>query len=311
MEPMRTEHDPLHKASSHKLDKASSVKRECAATRKALRKYLNGHLFKLQKMKVERHLKTCVVCSSEYQALKKEHETRRILKDITPPEGVVQHLKEGAFALAGLKKLFYRPLLLAAIVGAVALVLVTINLASRRGDPEIENLEKSLPPAGAPTAAVASAPAATPVAPPAKPAPVQPASPLSAHRPVQEVPVGEPLVITITPENEKAAVRRINEVMRRHGSLWKLHFSDTVREISGSLPAKELLTFFNRIKSAGTVSYSRERFEAFPTAQPLPFVMKLMPAPRIADRPAPTAPKGYKPAEATQPASAPTHTALP
>jgi hypothetical protein len=311
MEPMRTEHDPLHKASSHKLDKASSVKRECAATRKALRKYLNGHLFKLQKMKVERHLKTCVVCSSEYQALKKEHETRRILKDITPPEGVVQHLKEGAFALAGLKKLFYRPLLLAAIVGVVALVLVTIHLASRRGDPEIENLEKSLPPAAAPMA-VASAPAATPAAPPAKPAPVQAASPQSAHRPVQEVPVGEPLVITITPRNEKAAVRRINEVMRGHGSLWKLHFSDTVREISGNLPAKELLAFLDRIESAGTVSYSRKRFETFPTAQPIPFVMKLMPAPRIAERPAtPIAPKGYKPAETTQPASAPTHTALP
>ena len=277
MEPMRTEHDPLHKASSHKLEKASSQKSECAATRKALRKYLNGHLFKLQKMKVERHLKACVVCSSEFQALKAEYETRRILKDITPPEGMVQHLKEGASALAGLKKLFYRPLWLAAIVGAI--VLVSLNLASRRGDVEIENLEKSLPPAAAPTTTVSSASTATLTAFPTQTAPVQTSPAAPSDRPVQEAPVVKPLLITITPENEKAAVRRINEVLRGRSSLRKLRFSDTVREVSGNLTAKELLTFFSRIESAGTVSYSRKRFESFPAAQPIPFVMKLKHAP--------------------------------
>jgi anti-sigma factor RsiW len=310
MERMRIEHDPHHKASSHKLDKASSMKKECAATRKSLPKYLHGHLFKLQKIRVERHLKTCMVCSSEYQSLKKKSETRRILKDITPPEGLVQHLKEGASALAKLKKLLYRPLLLAAIIGIA--VLVSINLASRRRDVEIENLEKSLPPAAAPMAAVASAPTVTQAAIP--PAPIPAAAPPSVHRPVSEAPaVEQPIVITITPQNEQAARPLINEAMNGHNSFRKLQFSDTMREISGSLTGKEMLTFFNRIEAAGKVTYSRKKSEFIQTAHPIPFIVKLKPAPKIAAPPATQAtPKVYKPAEtAVQPASAPTQTALP
>lgn len=312
MERMRIEHDPHHKTSSRKLDETSSMKKECASTRKSLRKYLHGHLFKLQKIRVERHLKTCVVCSSEYQALKQKSETRQILKDITPPEGLVQHLQEGASALAKLKKLLYRPLWLAAIVGIVALV--SINLASRRRDLEIENLEKSLPPAPAPMASIASAPTVTHAAMPAQPAPVHPAAtPPSAHGPVSEAPAVAPLVITVTPENEQAAVQRINEVMRGHGSLWKLRFSDTVREVSGSLTGKEMRTFLSRIESAGKVTYSRKKSEFIQSVHPIPFVVKLKPASKIAGPPVPqAAPKVYEPAETSaQPSSAPTQTALP
>jgi hypothetical protein len=311
MERMRTEHDPHHKTSSRKLDEANSIKKECASTRKSLRKYLHGHLFKLQKIKVERHLKACVVCSSEYQALKQESETRQILKDITPPEGLVQHLKEGASALAKLKKLLYRPLWLAAIVGIV--VLVAINLASRRRDSEIENLEKSLPPAPAPMAAIASAPTATHAVMPSQTAPVHPAAtPQSAQMPVSDAQAVEPLVITVTPENEQAAVQRINEVMRGHGSLGKLQFSDTVREVSGSLTGKEMRTFLSRIKSAGKVTYSRKKSEFIQSVHPS-FVVKLKAASKIAGPPVThAAPKAYESAETSvQPASAPTQTALP
>ncbi|HSQ77454.1 MAG TPA: hypothetical protein VLN91_01060 [Nitrospirota bacterium] len=281
------------------------MKKECAATRKSLHKYLHGHLFKLQKMRVERHLKSCVVCSSEYQALKQKSETRRMLKDITPPEGLVQHLREGASALAKLKKLLYRPLWLAAIVGIV--VLVFINLVSRRRDLEIENLERSLPSTSAPMGSIAPAPTVTHTAMPVQPVPA--AAPPSAHRPVSEAPAVEPLVITITPENEQAAVQRINEVMRGHGS----QFSETVREISGSLTGKEMLAFFNRLESAGKVMYSRKKSEFIHSVHPIPFIMKLKPASKIAAPPATqAAPKVYKPAETTaQPASAPTQTALP
>lgn len=287
------------------------MKKECASTRKLLRKYLHGHLFKLQKIKVERHLKTCVVCSSEYQALKQKSETRQILKDITPPEGLVQHLKEGASALAKIKKLLYRPLWLAAIVAIV--VLVSINLASRHRDLEIENLEKSLPPAPAPIASIASAPTVTRVVTPAQPAPVHPAAaPPSDRRPVSETPAVEPLVITITPENE-TAVQRINEAMKGYGSLGKLQFTDSVRKISGSLTGKEMLAFFNQIESAGKVAYSRKKSEFVQSGYPIPFVVKLKPASKIAGPPATqAAPKAYKPAETSAlPASVPTQTSLP
>jgi hypothetical protein len=312
MERMRTGQDPHHQTSSHKLDKASSMKKECAATRRLLRKYLHGHLFKLQNIRVERHLKSCVVCSSEYQSLKQESETRRLLKDITPPLGIVQHLKERASSLARLKKLLYRPLWLAAIVGVI--VLVSINLASRHRDPEIENLEKSLPPASAPTASVPLAPTATHAAASAQPVPVIPAAPPPSVRgPVSEAPSSEPIVITITPEDDQVAMQRINAIMRKHGSLGNQLFSDSVREISGSLTGKEMRSFLNRIASAGKVTYSRKKSEFIQSVQPVPFLVKLKPSSKIAG-PTPTQaePKVYKPSEATaQPASAPTQTTLP
>lgn len=295
------------------------MKKECAHTRKALRKYLHGHLFKPEQMRVERHLRACVVCYSEYQALKRADETRRYLKDITPPEGVVQRVKAGVFGLAKLKKLLYRPLWVAAIIGAVALAYVYV-IAPRHRDLEIENLEKSLP-AAAPSVSSSSQPTPTTiaVAPAVQPAPVQQqAAPQPAPRPALTAAAIEPLSITITPDDETAAIRRLNEVMRGHGSLRKLKFSDTVREITGSLTAKELLTFFDRIESAGKVSYSRKRFESFPSAQPISFVLKLKsapPKPKAAAPPVPSAPAAeQKPAEAaatSRPASAPTPSTQP
>ena len=46
--------------------------------------------------------------------------------------------------------------------------------------------------------------------------------------------------------------------MKGHARLRKLRFSDTVREVSGSLTAGELHTFFSRIEQAGRVSYSKK-----------------------------------------------------
>jgi anti-sigma factor RsiW len=275
------------------------MKKECAYTRKSLRKYVSGHVFALQKIRIERHLKSCAICSSEHQALRMKGDTRRLLKDVTPPGGIVQQLKEGVSGLARLKKLLYRPLWLAAIAGVI--ILVYVNVVSRRGDPEIESLERSLPPATATAPAVASAPATTSPFIPAQPAPVvqpAPASSSPVPKPAPVAPAVEPLAITATAENEQVAMRHINEVMRGHGLLRKLYFSDTVKEISGSLTAHELMTFFNRIESAVKVNYNRRRFESFPAAQPIPFVMKLKSAPKTAVRPpAPAAPKVFVPAE--------------
>jgi predicted anti-sigma-YlaC factor YlaD len=38
------------------------MKKECIYTRKSLRKYLSGHVFALQKIRIERHLKSCAIC---------------------------------------------------------------------------------------------------------------------------------------------------------------------------------------------------------------------------------------------------------
>jgi hypothetical protein len=312
MRSMRTEHDPHHKASSKKLDEASSQKKECAFVRRSLRKYLHGHLFMPQKIRIERHLASCVVCSSEYQSLRQERETRRLLKDVTPPQGLIQHVKEGVSALATLKKLLYRPLWMVAIVGIVVLAAVAVNVASRRRDQEIENLEKSLPPASSPVAP-ASAPPAARATLPAQPAAVPPpAAQTAAPQPAATAPV-PPLVIIVRPANDDA-VRRINEVMRGYGSLRNLAFSGSVREISGSLPGKELPSFFSQIESTGKVAYSRKKSELIPGGQPVPFIMKLKPAPAAAAQQpaAPAAPKAAPAAETTaQPASAPTQTTLP
>jgi hypothetical protein len=124
----------------------------------------------------------------------------------------------------------------------------------------------------------------------------------------------KPLPVTITVDNEKTAIRRINEVMRGHGELRKLRFSDTVREISGSLTSKELLTFFSQIESEGKISYSRKRLVAFPSTQLVPFVMNLKVAPLAAEKPSSTEQPVVTPAEATassQPATAPTQSAGP
>jgi hypothetical protein len=264
------------------------MKKECAHTRKALPKYLHGHLFKLEQIRIERHLRSCVVCHSQYQALKRSAETKQFLRDITPPEGVVQRMKESVSGLAKLKKVLYRPLWLAGIV-VVAAVIYHYATLPRQLDVELDNIVKTAPTSTAPV---------TPVPPTPAPAPVEVAPP----RALEPAKAMEPLPVTITTENDKAAIRRINEIMRGHGQLRKLRFSDTVREISGSLTAKELLTFFNRIEPAGKISYSRKRFESFPSAQTIPFVMKMIVAPTAPEQKASSAKPAPKPAEASAPA---------
>lgn len=264
------------------------MKKDCTYTRKSLQKYLRGHLFKYEQIRIARHLNVCPICRSEFQALKKVADTKRLLKDITPPEGVVQQLKAGAGALRRLKLLIYRPLWLL-LIAAVA-TLVYINVFAPQRDIEIENIEKSLPPA----APVASALTATSSA-EQQAAPVQQtAAQKPAPKPLEAVPAPEPLLITITPTDEDA-VRRINEVMHGHAQLKKLRFSDSVREVSGSLMTDELLTFFSRIDQAGNIRYSRKRLQSFPAAQPVAFTIKMKPVP--------------KPESAVSPAPAPPPTA--
>jgi hypothetical protein len=245
------------------------MKKDCEYTGKLLKKYLLGHLFKLQKNRVERHLKSCVVCRSEFEALKRIDETRQFLKDVTPEEGILSRLKKGFSAAARLKKIIYRPLWVAGIALLAAAGTYYVVTPTPL-DVELESIVKTTPSTTVSTAigsspVVISAPAAT--------------VPASA---------GEPLMITITlaQENERKSIRRINEVMREYDQLWGKKFSDTVREISGSLTAKELLTFFSRIKTTGTISYNRSRIESQPKAQPLPFVLTLKRAPQTAKNPA-------------------------
>lgn len=287
------------------------MKKDCAYTRKSLRKYLHGHLFKPEQIRVERHLRSCVMCYTEYQALEQAAEAKQYLKDITPPEGIVQRVQAGVSGLPKLKKILYRPLWLAGIISVIVLAYIYV-LAPPRRDLEIENLEKP--------GVVGSAPVSTAPASPAQgvlPSPVMaPATTVRppASQPDEPVRMLKPLPVTITVDNEEAAIRRINEVMRGHGELRKMRFSDTAREISGSLTSKELRTFFNLIKSEGKISYSRKRLAAFPSAQPVPFVMNLKVAPQAAEKPSPAEQPVVTPAEATassQPATAPTQSAVP
>ncbi|OGW48144.1 MAG: hypothetical protein A2078_01070 [Nitrospirae bacterium GWC2_57_9] len=275
------------------------LKTDCTYTRRSLPKYLRGHLFKYEQIRIARHLNACPVCRSEFQAMKKVADTKQLLKDITPPEGVVQKLKAGASGLRRLKLLIYRPLWLLLIVGAGTLLFV--NILQNQRDIEIENIEKSLP-------SEASAPTATPgtALQPTVQQPVLQTAGTKTHEAAPSPRIA-PLIITVTPETE-ASVLAINDVMRGHGQLRRLKFTDTVREISGDLTAKELLTFFARIEQAGKVSYSRKRLDSFPTAQPVPFVMKMKQAPKIAQPSATPAVDSTPPAPApsAMPVSAPT-----
>ncbi|OGW55774.1 MAG: hypothetical protein A2Z46_05845 [Nitrospirae bacterium RBG_19FT_COMBO_55_12] len=279
------------------------MNKECEHTRRSLRKYLHGHLFMPEQMKIERHLKKCVVCSSEFQALKRAAETRRYMKDITPPEGMVQRVKAGVSGLSRLKKILYRPLWVAGIIVVVALVYFYAQ-TPHRYDGELEGTgapldttTQPLPAAASPSRAAAKATAK---------APVEPEKTVPAPSPGIE-----PLVITISVDDEQAATRRINEVMRGHATLRSMRFSDTVKEISGSLTAKELLTFFNRIENAGKVNYSRTRLASFPAAAPVPFVMRLKTEQRPAEPPIqqsrekPAVKTGDTPVEKPAPPAAP------
>jgi hypothetical protein len=265
------------------------MNKECEHTRRSLRKYLHGHLFMPEQMKIERHLKKCVVCSSEFQALKRAAETRRYIKDITPPEGIVQRVKAGVSALSWLKKVLYHPLWVAGII-AVAALAYFYAVTPHRHDSEFEGAGAPSGTAIPPVPATLPAPGAGLKATSAAPGPKK-----TAPEPAPASPNIEPLAVTLSVYDEQSAVRRINEVMKGHATLQGQRFTDTVKEISGNLTARELLTFFTRIENAGKIHYSQTRLASFPAAAPLPFVLRLKVVPRPEERPVPQPPD--KPAQ--------------
>ncbi len=284
------------------------VKKECTHIRKSLRKYLHGHLFKPEQIRVERHLRSCVMCYTEYQALKQAAEAKQYLKDITPPQGIVQRVQAGVSELSMFKKILYRPLWLAGIITVIVLVYLYV-IAPPHRDLEIERLEQGGSAGSSPSSTV---PAAQAILPAPVTAPAMTVRP-PAHQSSQSPRALEPLPVTITVADEKAAIRRINEAMSRHRDLQKMRFSATERDISGKLTSKELLAFFGQIKSAGTIKYSRRRLNTYPSGQPVPFVMNLKVAPHAVEKPLPEQPVAT-PSEATtsvQPDSAPTESPAP
>lgn len=281
------------------------MKRDCAYTRKLLRKYLKGHLFKYEQVRIGRHLNACAVCRSEFQALKKIADTRQLLKEITPPEGLGRRMKDGVSGLAKLKLLLYRPLWLAVMIAAGTALYFNVIVPLER-DIEIENIEKSLPPPGTLASngtitpdAGSSAPGTARAKQARKTIPARPEA-----KPDKKAAAPAPLVITILPEDDTTAVERINEVMQEHGRFGKKKFSKTSRKISGSLTAEELDSFFNTIRHSAKVSYSRKRFKSFPAALPIPVILRMKPAPKRASEPPPS-PEEQAP-DGSLPVSAPT-----
>ncbi|MGC1454906.1 MAG: hypothetical protein WA946_06920 [Nitrospirota bacterium] len=253
------------------------MKKECERTRKTLPDYLRGHVFRITRDRIGRHLRSCVVCKSEFEALRRTEETRQLLKDIDSPEGVSHRLKEGVFALVKLKKILYRPLWIAGIALAAAGITYYAMLP-RQLDLEIDNIVKTAPATTAPVPAAALK----------IESPVKPTAGVDgpAPQPVSRRTVA-PLEVSIVPINETSAIQRVNEVMVGHGELRQMKFSNNVRQLSGKLTAQELLTLFDRIGEVAKVRYDRKRFKSFPEDQQVPFVLTLKTAPRTVERPMP------------------------
>jgi len=273
------------------------MKKDCERARSAFPRYLRGHVFWIERIRIERHLAGCVICRSEFEGLRRADETRRILKDVHLSEGLVQRAKDVVVALSRLKKVFYRPLWLAAIALAAAGVYHYI-VTPRQLDLEIDKIVKSAP---ATTAAIS-------------PAEVETATSMATATVVNakvaeatSAPVAAPLIVNIIPDNENEAVRQINEVLKGHGQLREKKFSETVRVVSGSLTAGELEIFFDRIEPFARVNVNRKRLESMPSTQPIPFTLKLLAAPKKFEK---------HPLSATSvpmhvPTQAPTGTAIP
>jgi len=252
------------------------MKSECERTRKALPDYLRGHVFQITRSRIDRHLQTCVVCKSEFEALRRMEETRQLLNYIDSPGGVAHRLKEGVFALAKLKKILYRPLWLAGIVLVVA-GLSYYAMLPHQIDLEIESIVNTTP------ANTASVPRAEPT----NEASVVTKPVTSVNGPVpQPVPAQTvtPLAVSIVPVNESASIQRINGIMSGHGALRKMKFSNTDRQVSGALTAQELLTFFDRMGEVAKVRYDRRHFRSFPIDQKIPFVLTLKAAPKSVEK---------------------------
>ncbi len=240
------------------------MKKDCTYTRRRLSRYLAGHLFLLQRRRIERHLASCALCRSEFDAVRRIDETQRILRDIGPAEGLARPLNAVA---ASLRRLLFRPLWLAVFVAAAIAAYVYV-IHPLLHDPDLDRLDAPVPPAAAPAAPPHRPPVAvTPEPEPKKTAPPGPAA----------APAASPLVITITmeKEKEKSGIQQINEAMKEHPQLRTMRFSESVREISGSLTAVDLYTFFSRIEGAGKVTYKRSRLAAAGEGELVSFVMKL------------------------------------
>lgn len=268
------------------------MKKECDYTKRMLPRYLKGHLFLPQLKRIERHLAACAVCRSQFDALRRINETQEFLSYLAPQAGIAERVKVGAFRLIRLRKLFFRPAWLAAIVIAVVVLNVYV-IRPLLHDPDLEKLDAG--PAVPPAAEVKTAPVPVPT-------PTPPATEPSPH--AAAAPKNDPLVITIrlVKESEKAGIKMINDAMQEHALLNSMRFSDKIREISGSLTPDELMTFFSRIQGAGKIAYKRSRLAAA-RGDMLPFVMKLQvvsEAPQApADKPAfgPSGRSSDKPAE--------------
>ncbi len=287
----RIDQDALHQTSGARLGKALETKKECERTRKALPDYLRGRLFPFQRRRIERHLKACPVCTSEFHSLRFAADTRQLLKDITPSEGMAARLEAILLFFGKLRLLLYHPLWLILTV-LVAGYLYFLVIVPSRHDPELESIARSLP------AVVLSAPTTSQSAP--TPSPAAARTPVPAPPPAVKAPVPsvEPLAITITPVDQ-SSLRRINDIMKGHARTRKLRFTETVREVSGSLTSGELQTLFGRIEQAGKVSYSKKRLSALSATDLVPFLIKLKDAPL-----APAKPAIVVPAEKPAPAAA-------
>jgi hypothetical protein len=276
MQPLRTGQDTIRGESKRKLDEVSLMKKECERTRTVLPDYLRGHVFWTTRNRIERHLEHCVVCKSEFDALRRMEETRQLLKYVDSPGGVAHRVREGISTLTKLKKILYRPLWLAGIALIVAGVYYYAMLP-RQLDIEIENIVKTAPVTTSPPSSAALQPKA-----PVLPMPAA-GVPRPAPQPVP-TPAVAPLAVSITPVNETTAIQRINEVMQGHEQLRTLKFSETQRGGSGKLIEHELLTFFDRIKDVAKVRYDPRRLKSFPAAQQVPFVLTLKAAPKTVEK---------------------------
>lgn len=279
MGPLRTEQDAVNKESMRKLDGVSFLKKECGYTRKSLKQYLRGHLFLFQKKRIDRHLAACAHCKSEFDALKCMEETRQILNYIDPPEGMEHRVRAGVSALAKFKTVLYRPVWLAGLVFA-AVGIYYYAMLPRQIDLEIENIINTAPENSSvqqgelkATETATTSPATGPQLP-------------VARQEVAQEP--EPLAVSIIPLDEATAIRSINEVMRGHGQLRGMKFSDTKQELSGKLTAQELLTFFDRLGQVAKVRFQRKRLASFPETQQVPFVLTLRAAPKSGELPTPS-----------------------
>lgn len=269
--------DPVHGKSKQRLDEVGLLKKECERTRKALPDLLRGHVFRITRNRIDRHLKQCAICRSELDALRHVEETSRIVKDIDLPEGVGHYVREGLFALTKLKIILYRPLWLAGIILAVAGINYYV-MQPRQLDIAIENIVGTSLVITSPTPSATVTTEANVVATREK---------IEAKRRPEPAPVEQPLWVSITPNNETSAITRINRVMGEHARLRKMQFSGAKRKFSGTMTSPELLTFFDRIREVSKVRYDRKRFKSFPIDQQIPFMLTLIAAPETVETPVP------------------------